>query len=84
MDNANINDIPVLSVMISDLNTYVNMLNTNMPEANDMILLGQNSPLKPLTAMAVASINTHDTGIPNNKNKSLYCLAQGQRMDPLI
>jgi hypothetical protein len=84
MDNANINDILVLSVMISDLNTYVNMLNTNIPEANDMILLGQNSPPNPFTAIAVASMNTHDTGIPNNKNMILYCLAQGQRMDPLI
>ena len=76
--------MPVLSVMASDLNIYVSMLNTKIPEANDMILLGQNSPLKPLTAMVVASMNTHDTGMPNNKNKSLYCLAHGQRMDPLI
>ena len=82
--NANINDIIVLIVIGSDLNIYVNTLNTNIPHTKEMNRVGQNSPLNPLTEIAVASMNTHDTGIPNNINKYLYCLAQGHRMDPLI
>ena len=84
MENANINDTIVLSVIGSDLNTYVNMLNTNIPHTKEMNRVGQNSPLNPLTATAVASMNTHDIGIPNNINKYLYCFAHGHRMDPLI
>jgi hypothetical protein len=84
MENANINDIIVLIVIGSDLNIYVNTLNTNIPHTKEMNRVGQNSPLNPLTAIAVASMNTQDTGIPNNINRYLYCLAQGHRMDPLI
>ena len=73
MTNANTKHVAVLAVTDSPRNMYVNAVNIMMPETNETNRAGQNSPSNALTAVCVASMNSHVTGIPSNiNNRAIY------------
>ena len=80
--NANVNDIAVFTLIGSDLNRYVNMLNIIIPAVNEMNLPGQNIPSKPFTADSVAFMKIQVIGMPNNISNHLTSLAHDHNKGP--